>query len=147
MSQIKGLDNMSNADIKRELENGAQFVMFTYAISLLVITFRRSSDIYFVKNSDVKISRGWPFLMISLVLGWWGIPWGPIYTIQSMYHAFAGKDVTGEVLSQLSFEEAPQPMQGYNLPGGNNGDPYGMNNSQYPINSNYPINNNNSSNS
>jgi len=26
-----------------------------------------------------------PFTLLSLLLGWWGNPWGPIYTIQSLW--------------------------------------------------------------
>jgi hypothetical protein len=44
-----------------------------------------------------------PFTLLSLVLGWWGIPWGPIYTIQSVVINFqGGKDVTKEVLASMA---------------------------------------------
>ena len=37
------------------------------------------------------------FTLLTLVLGWWGIPWGPIYTIGSIYTNFnGGKDVVSE---------------------------------------------------
>jgi hypothetical protein len=35
-----------------------------------------------------------------MLLGWWGIPWGPIYTIQSFWVNFTGgRDVTREIIS------------------------------------------------
>jgi hypothetical protein len=39
---------------------------------------------------------------VNLLLGWWGIPWGPIYTIGAAYrHIVGGKDVTQIILSEL----------------------------------------------
>jgi hypothetical protein len=40
---------------------------------------------------------------LSAFLGWWGIPWGPIYTIQSLSKNISGgKDVTDQVLASLA---------------------------------------------
>ena len=32
----------------------------------------------------------------------WEIPYGPIYTIQAIYHAFTGEDVTHEVVNSIN---------------------------------------------
>jgi hypothetical protein len=41
------------------------------------------------------------YSLISLVAGWWGIPWGPIWTISTMItNAQGGKDLTLAVLTQ-----------------------------------------------
>ncbi|MCQ2208823.1 MAG: hypothetical protein MJZ34_00870 [Paludibacteraceae bacterium] len=101
MAKIIGLDNMSAEEFKKELEKGGKFVMFPYAISIIVMTFKRSSDIYFVKADDSAIKYGYKYLLISLLLGWWGVPWGPVYTVQSIVNAFSGKDVTKEVLEEI----------------------------------------------
>jgi len=103
--KIKGLEGLSGNEIQNELERGAKFVIFTYCISLLVITFRRSSDIYFVRSRESAIKYGWPWMLISFFFGWWGIPWGPIYTIQAIFRSFSGKDVTLEVLESLNSQE------------------------------------------
>jgi hypothetical protein len=48
---------------------------------------------------------------LSLIVGWWGIPWDPIYTIGSVYKNLTGGiDVTGDVLNswnQQTIEAAP----------------------------------------
>jgi hypothetical protein len=103
--EIKGLEGFSGNEIKSELERGAKFVIFTYCFSIIVVTFRRSSDIYFVRSRESAIKYGWPWLLISFVFGWWGIPWGPIYTIQAIFRSFSGKDVTLEVLESLRSQE------------------------------------------
>ena len=103
MTKIVGLEDIkSGGHLQQELQQGGKFVMYQYCISLLIITFKRSSNIYFISHSDNAVVKGLPFTLLSLVLGWWGIPWGPIYTIQSIWVNFnGGKDVTNEVAASI----------------------------------------------
>jgi len=103
--EIKGLEGLSESEIQSEIERGAKFVMFTYCFSIIIITFRRSSDIYFVRSHESAIKYGWPWLLISLIFGWWGIPWGPIYTIQAIFRSFTGQDVTSEIINNSREED------------------------------------------
>lgn len=112
MTKIVGLEEIqSGTHLQMELQKGGKFVLYQYCISLLVITFRRSSNIYFIRSEDNAIVKGLPFTLLSLALGWWGIPWGPIYTITSIWTNFqGGKDVTKEVLASMaSASQAPTP--------------------------------------
>ena len=100
--QIKGIENLSEQEIRDELNNGAKFVVYRYCISIVVMTFRRSSDIYFVRSGEKAIVKGLGYTFLTLILGWWGIPWGPIYTIGSLgTNLSGGKDVTGEVQKMM----------------------------------------------
>ena len=103
--KIKGLEGLSAVEIQSEIERGAKFVYFTYCFSIIVMTFRRSSDIYFVRSQESAIKYGWPWMVISFLFGWWGIPWGPIYTIQAIFRSFSGKNVTEDVLEGLNYQE------------------------------------------
>jgi len=41
-------------------------------------------------------------ILMSLTFGWWGFPWGPIWTIQTLAETFrGGLDVTEEVMAYL----------------------------------------------
>jgi hypothetical protein len=103
MAAIKNLDGLTTDQINRELEHGAKFVVYEYAISIIVMTFKRSSDIYFVRAGENGVVKGLPFTFMSLFLGWWGIPWGPIYTIGSLYRNLSGgKDITQDVLNSVN---------------------------------------------
>jgi hypothetical protein len=64
-----------------------------------------------MKSGESTVTKGLPFTLLSLVAGWWGIPWGPIYTIQVVYNNFkGGKDVTNEVVASLKQSTAvPAP--------------------------------------
>lgn len=102
MAKIVGIENMTDQQINQDLQNGARFVIFQYCISIIVMSFRRSSDIYFVRAGESVVGRHIGFTLLTAVLGWWGIPWGPIYSVQSLYcNLRGGKDVTQDVLRHL----------------------------------------------
>jgi len=106
MTQIKNIEGLSTEEINRELSNGAKFVIFSYCISIIVMTFKRSSNIYFIKagHSSFKPSIG--FTLLTFIFGWWGIPWGPIYTIGALANNLSGgKDITQEVLNSINSAE------------------------------------------
>jgi hypothetical protein len=128
-TQIKNVDGLSVQEIRDMVHQGGKFVVFPYTISIVVMTFKRSSDIYFVKPGESGIKHGVGFLFANLLLGWWGIPWGPIYTIGSLvHHIGGGKNVTPEIMNHIaqragSSQPTPntnssgQSNQGYNIPG------------------------------
>jgi len=111
---INGLENMSGLEIHTEIQKGGKFVIFPYVISLLVITFRRNSGIYFIKADESAVVKSMPYILLSLVVGWWGIPFGIIFTpISIITNLRGGKDVTTEVLASI---HPSRPIQNVNLP-------------------------------
>jgi hypothetical protein len=107
---IQGLGNMSPDQLQFEIQRGAKLVRYQYCVSLLVITFRRSSEVYFIPAGESAISRGLPWTLITLVAGWWGIPWGPIFSIQSLITNFkGGKDLTAEIGAAMN-RATPAPV-------------------------------------
>lgn len=101
--KIVGLEGLTNEQIERELSRGAKFVVFEYCVSILILTFKQPTDIHFVRAGEGTLGRSFGYTMVSLVLGWWGIPWGPIYTIASLVtNLGGGKDVTNEVLQAVA---------------------------------------------
>ena len=46
-TKIRGIEGMKNGELEFEIQHGGKFVLFQYCISIIVITFRRPSDIYF----------------------------------------------------------------------------------------------------
>ncbi|HMC14527.1 MAG TPA: hypothetical protein VKI18_02775 [Albitalea sp.] len=108
--KIHGIENLSNSEINAELRRGAKFVVFQYCISIIVMSFKRSSAIYFVRACEGTAGRTAGFCGLSLLLGWWGIPWGPIWTLGTVFKNLGGGvDVTANVLSALN-AAAPIPQ-------------------------------------
>ncbi len=61
---------------------------FMYAVSLLVVTFRNGSGGILCRRCRRTEATKWT--IVSALFGWWGIPWGPIYTIQAIAENLAG---------------------------------------------------------
>jgi hypothetical protein len=101
--RIKGIDDLSPAEIENELRAGGRFVYYQYCISLLLVTLRQPSSIVFLRARDRGVVRGLPWCLVSLLLGWWGLPWGLIYTPMVILSNLAGgTDVTLEVRRLLA---------------------------------------------
>ena len=93
--KIIGIEGMTGDQLSEELKRGGKFVIYFYCISMLLVTFKQPSSIHFIRAGESAAARGLGFSGISLLLGWWGIPWGPIYTIGSFWTNFhGGQDVT-----------------------------------------------------
>jgi hypothetical protein len=118
-TEIKNIDGLSVSQIQAMVNQGGKFVVFPYTISILVMTFQRSSDIYFIRPGEGSIKYSFPFVALNAVLGWWGFPWGPIYTIGALInHISGGKNVTAEVLPHLIQNDPNANTSTYNV-GGN----------------------------
>jgi len=92
---------MSSEELAFEIQRGGRFVVYQYCVSLLVVTFKRNSPVKFIRAGESATAKGLPFTLLTLVLGWWGIPWGFIYTPQVIYKNLnGGIDVTAALLNQ-----------------------------------------------
>ena len=101
--KIVGIEGMTVNDLNAEVARGGKFIIFYYCISVVILTFKRPSSIYFVRAGETGMGMGIAFTLVSLFFGWWGIPWGPIYTIQSVVlNLGGGKNVTAEVLGSIT---------------------------------------------
>jgi hypothetical protein len=105
--KIVGTEGMSNEAIRAELDRGGRFVIYQYCISVVFMTFRRPSDIHFVRAGEGAAGKGLKFTLVSVVFGWWGIPWGPIWTIQSIWNnSRGGRDVTQQIVASAGQAQA-----------------------------------------
>ena len=101
--KIKKINGLSADALERKVAEGGRFVYFAFTISLVVITFKRTSGVYLLLAGENAVGKGIPFTILSFLFGWWGIPYGPKYTIQSISTNLAGgKDVTDEVMSTVA---------------------------------------------
>ncbi len=96
--KIHGIEGMTGDQINFELQRGGRFVIFQYAISILVLSFRRPSSVYFIRAGEGTISKSIGFTLLTLLADWWGIPFGPIFTVQALLtNCRGGKDVTRQI--------------------------------------------------
>jgi hypothetical protein len=108
--KIKNIDGLSADNLQQEVNRGGKFIYYAFTISLIIVTFKRTSGVYLVRAGENAITKGLPYTLLSMLLGWWGIPWGPKHTAESiLVNLRGGKNVTDEVMSVVTgyvlFEE------------------------------------------
>jgi hypothetical protein len=104
---VLGIKGLGMKELDSEVERGGRFVMFTYTMSFFVITLRRPSQIHFIRAGESAVGRGMKYNLITMVMGWWGIPWGPIHSFISLGgNLSGGKDLTKAVCLEIAKAEA-----------------------------------------
>lgn len=87
------------AQLKQEVAAGARLVVYQWAFSVLVMSFKRPSGVKLIRPGQGRFWAGLPYTLLTLVVGWWGIPWGPVWTVQSVLrNSRGGIDVTAAVM-------------------------------------------------
>jgi len=76
---------------------------FHAVFSCLVATFKHPSTFFLV---DVDSTNGTAILytLLSVLCGWWGIPWGPVFTIEAVIgNLFGGKRRSvGDLIDEIT---------------------------------------------
>lgn len=87
-----GIKIMSDTELKR----------YQFCLSFLFISFKKKSK-YYISDYHFTKCIGFAHSMLTCVLGWWGLPWGPIYTVQVILNNIKGgeKITVHELLSGL----------------------------------------------
>jgi hypothetical protein len=99
---MPGTQGKSVRRIIDEVASGGRFVVFQYVFSLVVISFRRNSPVTYIAPGQSGAGAAFGWSLIPLCFGWWGIPWGIIYSIGALWRNTAGGvDVTEPILAQL----------------------------------------------
>lgn len=96
--KLSELEMQSKRWVADEIKNGGRFVIYPFTISIIIMTFKKNSGVYFLRDGESPLKHGWIWMLISFVLGWWGFPYGPIYTIESLNDCYYGVNVTTDVL-------------------------------------------------
>jgi hypothetical protein len=99
------MEKLSLEEVRHQLARGGRLVFFEFCVSLVFVSLRCPSEVYLLRPGERGLVRGLPFTVLSLLLGWWGVPWGPIYTpLTLLTNLSGGRDVTEELWGQLEDE-------------------------------------------
>ncbi|WP_068769381.1 hypothetical protein OH491_03060 [Termitidicoccus mucosus] len=90
MKSSNRLEDYSAEEIREEVERGARIVAYVYCVSFLVVTFKRATRPYLIKGGHGRLGPGLPWALLTLLFGWWGFPWGLIYTPMALWQTLRG---------------------------------------------------------
>lgn len=92
------LPDMPKEQIRSALQAGGRCILFHYCVSCVFWSFKMTSPMKVIKPEELDAFSGIKYSLLSLLLGWWGVPWGPIWTISTVIkNVHGGTDVTEEV--------------------------------------------------
>lgn len=107
--QVRGIQSMTLRELIEEVRLGGRFVMFHSSIGLLFATHQIPSAVQFVRRNERPGRHGFWHSLLTAILGWWAIPFGPSRTIACLRENLGGgRDVTASVLRTLARVEAEQ---------------------------------------
>lgn len=114
---IIGAGLLTEEEVALKLTEGYRLVSYEYSLSFIVVTLKRPSGIYLVAPNESDWGNRALFSSLSFFFGWWGIPWGPIYTIGSITRNLGGghdhsKALIDHVLARSPAGPPPLPNPG-----------------------------------
>ena len=74
--KLQRVAGLTIAGVRAAVASGARFVIFPYCESFAVVTFRRVTDPILVRAGESRLRVSGAPILHSLLLGWWGLPWG-----------------------------------------------------------------------
>jgi len=110
--RIKGVQGLTIAGLRAAVSGGARLVVYTYCESWVLASFKRTTDPILVQPGASRLGLAAVPILHSLLFGWWGIPWGPFWTVQTVWRSLRGGiDVTDELLAALEIEYADRQLE------------------------------------
>ena len=58
---LKEVSRWSHEYLAADIAKGGKFVVFPYAISIIAVTYKRSSQIYYIPSYRMAITHGWMY--------------------------------------------------------------------------------------
>jgi hypothetical protein len=107
---IVGAEGLSLEELAEEIERGGRLVVYYSCVSVGFVTFLQPSRIHLVRAGRSALLGGLGYTLASLLLGWWGFPWGFLYTPYAIVtNLRGGKDVTATIADHLPPVRAASP--------------------------------------
>jgi len=84
------------------LDRHTELVRFRAALSFGFVTSEQASW-WLLAGRDNVLAAGLFYTLLTLVVGWWAFPWGPIATVRAVYRNLRGGEriTVGELLAEL----------------------------------------------
>jgi len=87
-----------------------EITRYQLALSFVIMSYKVPTRIYVVDHHSTGLVGG-VCTALSLVFGWWGIPWGPVFTVQAISRNVRGglRHTVGDLLPASAPAVAANP--------------------------------------
>ncbi|AFD09418.1 hypothetical protein [Solitalea canadensis] len=102
---LKIPDHLKFEDIIDNKNKGARFVFFECIFPRPF--FRpavRISKIYYLQPGEMAVKFSRKYNVVNLLIGWWGLPFGPEYTYRAIKSNLEGIDITDDIYANITEE-------------------------------------------
>jgi hypothetical protein len=104
---LRGTRPLFDEELRTRIAAGARCVRFEYCFSFLFFTVRRQSPVYLTEAWQQRYLVGLRYSVLALVLGPWGVPWGVVFALWSVWvNTTGGVDCTEAVLCASDTDRA-----------------------------------------
>jgi hypothetical protein len=67
-------------------------IRYPYVVSAVLCTWEVQSQVRSVRSEGARLWWGLFYCCVSLVCGWWAVPWGPWLTVRASWRSLQGGD-------------------------------------------------------
>lgn len=100
--ECRGVFAVNPDELKARIRGGQRCIRFEYCVSFVIATMGIRTKVRVGLSWRERHLRGLGYALLSLLLGPWGIPWGPYFTARCIGSNLAGGiDVTDAVMEAL----------------------------------------------
>lgn len=104
--KIRIPDNITFDEVVNDRHHGAKFVFFGYLIPRPIFSpIKRISKVYYLKPNENASQYSTKYNFITMLWGWWGLPFGPGATYSTIKSNKTGIDITNDVYDNLTKED------------------------------------------
>lgn len=101
--QLEIPDELSFDQLLANREKDGKFIVYEYLIPRPFFPpIKRFSKIYYLSKGEDNNKYAFKYNLLTLIWGWWGLPFGPSYTYSTLMHNKTGTDLSEDVFENLT---------------------------------------------
>ncbi|MFB6340108.1 hypothetical protein ACE1ET_00215 [Saccharicrinis sp. FJH62] len=93
-------------ELSSKIDQGARFIVFQYCVTVFfAVVLKRFSPAILIEDSKEMDHFRRKYNLLSGIFGWWGIPWGPFWSMASVrINREGGFDLTDDIMLNITEE-------------------------------------------
>jgi len=103
--KVKAPTGLTFEQVMSQSQQGGKFIAYQYLLPRPFYPVKRISKIYYIDPSGNGANHAFRYNLMTLLWGWWGLPFGPFYTYTIIKNNKSGIDFTEDIYVNLTKED------------------------------------------